>query len=52
MLFPNLLAALYVWSQRWRQRRRLRAMENWQLADIGVSRQDAEREARKPCWRG
>ena len=51
MLFPNLTALLLLWVSRKRQRRQLKSMEAWQLADIGVDRERAEREARKPCWR-
>lgn len=41
---------LILWVQRARQRRVLREMEDWQLADIGISREQAEREAAKPFW--
>ncbi len=51
MLFPNLIGTLYLWIMRHRQRRRLRIMEPWQLADLGLSGRDAELESRKPCWR-
>lgn len=36
--------------ERWRQRRRLLALDERMLRDIGISRCDAEREARKR-WR-
>lgn len=36
--------------RRRRQRRPLLELEDHQLADIGLSRQQAEREGRKPLW--
>lgn len=51
MLFPNLISLLYLWISRARQRRRLRMLEPRELKDIGVDRQQALHEARKPCWR-
>jgi len=39
------------WRQRARGRRQLAQMSEFQLKDIGVSRIDAKREARKPFWR-
>ncbi|MFQ5785876.1 MAG: DUF1127 domain-containing protein [Alphaproteobacteria bacterium] len=43
--------ALHVWQERWRQRHRLLALDDRLLQDIGLSRSDAEEEARKPFWR-
>ena len=37
--------------RRRRQRRILLELEDHLLADIGVTREQAEREARKPLWR-
>ena len=37
--------------QRSVQRRQLLEVEDTQLMDMGISRADAEREARKPIWR-
>lgn len=34
----------------WRQRRALAALEDHQLADIGLSRAQAEDEANRPIW--
>ena len=34
-----------------RQRRDLRALDDYQLRDIGVSAADRERELRRPVWR-
>ena len=38
------------WSQRSRQRAILRDLDAEQLNDIGISREDALREAAKPFW--
>lgn len=51
MLFPNLIGIFYLWIMRHRQRRQLRAMDNWQLNDLGITYRDAQSEAKKPCWR-
>lgn len=40
-----------IFFQRWLQRRALEEMDDERLADIGVSRSEARREARKPFWR-
>jgi uncharacterized protein YjiS (DUF1127 family) len=37
--------------QRYRQRRQLMEMDHRQLKDIGITREQAEREARKPIWK-
>jgi uncharacterized protein YjiS (DUF1127 family) len=39
------------WGERARQRREFRELPDYLLRDIGLSRCDAEREARKPFWR-
>jgi uncharacterized protein YjiS (DUF1127 family) len=33
------------------QRRALRSLDDWQLADIGLSRDQAQQEARKWLWK-
>mgnify|MGYP001357090453 CR=1 FL=1 len=33
-----------------RQRRQLREMEPWQLADLGLSRSEARAESDRPVW--
>ena len=38
------------WNQRSRQRTVLRELDATQLRDIGISREDALREAAKPFW--
>jgi uncharacterized protein YjiS (DUF1127 family) len=40
-----------VWIERARQRRCLAELSDRSLKDIGISRCDALREARKPFWR-
>jgi len=47
----RLLATLAGWIERARQRRRLAALSDRLLKDIGISRCDALQEARKPFWR-
>jgi uncharacterized protein YjiS (DUF1127 family) len=39
------------WQERGDQRRRLLALGERALKDLGLSRCDAEREGCKPCWR-
>ena len=45
------LVAGLVWRDRARQRRELMELDGRLLKDIGVSRAEAEFEARKPFWR-
>jgi uncharacterized protein YjiS (DUF1127 family) len=52
-LYSWLLGTLRVWSQRNRQRHTLRLLverDDYLLKDIGLSRDDALREANKPFW--
>ena len=46
----RLLTLVGVWDERGRQRRQLHELADWQLKDLGLSRSDAEAEARKPFW--
>ena len=39
------------WIERTRQRDALAALDDHSLRDIGITRAEAEREARKPFWR-
>jgi len=39
------------WRERTRQRRRLMALPDRMLCDIGIGRAEAWREFRKPFWR-
>ncbi len=41
----------YVWQQRIEDRNRLRHLDNRLLADMGLHRADADREAALPFWR-
>lgn len=50
-LLVRLTAALEAWTERRRQRLTLQGLSDHALKDIGLSRSDAEREARKPFWR-
>lgn len=43
---------LLLWLGRYRERRRLDAMSDHLLKDMGISRIDAERESGKGFWRG
>jgi uncharacterized protein YjiS (DUF1127 family) len=45
-----LLRFILTWSERVRQRRALRALDEWVLKDIGLSRADVMRESDKPFW--
>jgi len=47
----GLIALIGEWRRRSRSRRALAAMCDRSLRDIGVTRYDAYREARKPFWR-
>jgi len=47
----RLVDALYTWQQRSIDRKRLLAMSDHTLADIGVSRSDTLHEAAKPFWK-
>jgi uncharacterized protein YjiS (DUF1127 family) len=48
--FAALLQRLASWDERYRQRQRLAGLSEGALIDIGVSRGDAQAEARKPAW--
>ncbi len=42
---------LWLWQTRAEQRMRLLTLDDHELRDIGVTRAEAEAEARKPFWR-
>lgn len=42
---------LLLWDERHRARRRLTAMDERDLKDLGISQADARAEAAKPFWR-
>ena len=46
-----LLAWVWHCAERSGQRRNLAQMTDWQLRDIGISRQDADAEASRWLWR-
>ena len=46
----RIVDTLFLWAERSRARRALREMGPERLADIGVDRKAALREARKPAW--
>ncbi len=47
----SILLTLQAWQERGRQRHHLANLEDFVLQDMGLSRADALREARKPFWR-
>mgnify|MGYP001824205372 CR=1 FL=1 len=47
----KIINTLVVWQNRSVQRDHLRTIDDRLLADMGISRADAERESRKPFWR-
>ena len=44
------VAALGAWHGRWQQRRCLARLDTRMLRDIGLTRDEARREIRKPFW--
>jgi uncharacterized protein YjiS (DUF1127 family) len=46
----GLLRRIMTWLERIRQRQALRALDDWVLKDIGLSRADVMREGDKPFW--
>jgi uncharacterized protein YjiS (DUF1127 family) len=50
-LFAELHTLIAEWRHRARGRRELAALSDRCLRDIGLTRYDANREARKPFWR-
>jgi uncharacterized protein YjiS (DUF1127 family) len=49
-VFVALADVLVVWQKRIRDREALQNMTAAQLTDIGITREDALREAEKPFW--
>ncbi len=45
------VGTLFIWQQRTRDRDLLAAMDDRMISDVGLSRADIYREARKPFWR-
>lgn len=50
-LYNRLIYQLARYRQCYRSRQHLAGLRDWQLEDIGLSRQQAAREAAKPFWR-
>ena len=48
---PRVLASLREWRRRAKERGELAALDDRMLADIGISRAEAEFLANKPFWR-
>ena len=40
-----------IWALRRRQRLRLKGLDDHMLKDVGLSREEADEEARRPFWR-
>lgn len=49
-LLQVVLARMALWHRRARDRRMLAQLETQLLRDIGITHEDALREARKPFW--
>lgn len=49
-VFTGILETLLRWQDLSMQRRRLLELDAYMLKDIGISRADAVREARRPFW--
>ena len=48
----SLAIACKLCRERYRQRRQLLEMDDRELKDIGITREQAEQEGRKPLWKG
>ncbi|MFC3219760.1 DUF1127 domain-containing protein [Tianweitania populi] len=51
ILFRGLRAVFCNWPDRHGQRSQLKELDADQLRDIGISKEQAKKEARKPFWR-
>lgn len=51
-LLHSFATAYRLCRERCRQRRQLLEMDDRQLKDIGITREQAEQEGRKPLWEG
>lgn len=49
---PGWLARLRLWLALARERRQLARLDDTALSDLGLTRWQAEREARRPFWDG
>jgi uncharacterized protein YjiS (DUF1127 family) len=50
--WTGLAASLRLWGKRLRERAELARMDDWALKDIGLTRAEADQEARKWPWQG
>ncbi len=50
-LVQRLVDRLLTWQRRANERRHLMRLDDRMLADMGITRADAEHEYRKPFWR-
>ena len=49
--FETILDTLALWQHRANQRHHLKSIEDRYLTDMGITRADADAEARKPFWK-
>lgn len=47
---PSLMTRIATWHRVWRERNRLLELDDRMLADLGLTREDATREASRPFW--
>jgi len=47
---PTLLSRMLATAAVMRQRRKLAKLDNASLADLGITRKEAERESKRPAW--
>jgi len=50
--FKALMGLLVTWQRRASSRRMLAGMDNRQLRDMGLTREQAHQESSRPFWRG
>jgi uncharacterized protein YjiS (DUF1127 family) len=46
----RLIDTMGIWTARWRQRQALAELDDHLLDDVGLSREQARRDASKPFW--
>ncbi|MGH6923488.1 MAG: DUF1127 domain-containing protein, partial [Propylenella sp.] len=51
-IFGRIISALALWAARVRERRHLHDLDDHLLADLGLTRDDARAEGRRPPWSG
>ena len=50
-MLSSLVSTIEIWLIRWRGRQELSSLDDEQLKDVGITREDVFREASKPFWR-